>query len=410
MRVRSALKFCVSIGAAMAMVGGLVTTVAVGSAATAGAATSSCHFSRPLKIVGMWDVKGEDPAAGNDFQNGLQLALKKINGSGGVCGQKVQFQRVPMSGVTPAQAAAAFKQVQEANPDIAIGAGGDTQSIGKLIATAGIPVISPDMNLNADYGGSVGSKWLYLISSTQSYRWKNATKFLVRTLGKKKVGIMAYTTQFGTVAAQAVTQQLKSMGLKACAKATIATYTPTTLTQQVLAMKPCNAIVDAAYPNVNALELRQALQNGITVPTMNDGGLTIAETEKLVTGSAIANSYSNADCNTLGTTKPMTNYRTAYEAAYGGTVPNYLSAITYDATLMAAAAAKKAGTFNKTAIDKAIGSIDFTGGICQKNYQSDGRHTLVHTNEILKFKTDGTWTKVASFTIPMQGKLTTSST
>ena len=61
-------------------------------------------------------------------------------------------------------------------------------------------------------------------------------------------------------------------------------------------------------------------------------------------------------------------------------MPNYLSAITYDATLMAAAA-KKAGTFNKTAIDKAIGSIDFTGGICQKNYQSDGRHTLVHTNE-----------------------------
>ena len=79
-RVRSALKFCVSIGAAAAMVGGLVTTVAVGSAATAGASTSSCHFSRPLKIVGMWDVKGEDPAAGNDFQNGLQLALKKING------------------------------------------------------------------------------------------------------------------------------------------------------------------------------------------------------------------------------------------------------------------------------------------------------------------------------------------
>jgi len=410
MRVRSALKFCVSIGAAAAMVGGLITTVAVGSAATAGASTSSCHFSRPLKIVGMWDLKGEDPAAGNDFQNGLQLALKKINGSGGVCGQQVQFQRVPMSGVTPAEAAAAFKQVEQASPDIAIGGGGDTQAIGKLIATGGFPVISPDVNYNADYGGSVGSKWLYLISSTQAYGWKNATKFLVRTLGKKKVGLMGYTTQFGSVAVKAATQQLQAMGLKACAKATIATYTPTTLTQQVLAMKTCNAILDASYPNVNALELRQALQNGITVPTIMDGGLTIAETEKLVTGAAITNAYAKADCNTLAATKPMTNYRTAYEAAYGGTVPNYLSAITYDATLMAAAAAQKAGKLTKTALNKAVGSIDFQGGICQKNYQSDGRHTLIHTNDILKFKSDGTWTKVTSFSIPMQGKLTTSST
>ncbi len=387
------------------MVAGLVTSVTIGSAATAGASTSSsCHFSRPLKIVGMWNVKGETPSAGNDFQYGLQLALKKINAAGGVCGQQVKFQRVPMSGVTPAQAAAAFKQVQQANPDIAIGAGGDTQSIGKLIGTAGIPVISPDVNENADYGGSVGSKWLYLISSTQADAWKNATKFLVRTLGKKKVGLMGYTTSFGSIAVKAATQQLNAMGLKACAKATIATYTPTTLTQQVLAMKTCNAIVDASYPNVNALELRQALQNGITVPTIMNGGITIAETEKLVTGAAIQNSYAYADCNTLGATKPMTNYRNAYEEAYGGTVPSYLSAITYDATLLAAASAERAGTLSKTAIDKAIGSIDFEGGICQKNYQSDGRHNLVHTNEILKFKSNGTWTKVATYSIPMQGK------
>ncbi len=406
--MHSALKFCVSICAAGAMAAGALLSVAIGPATSGAATSSSCHFSRPLKIVGMWDLKGDDPAAGNDYQYGLQLALKKINAAGGVCGQKVTFQRVGMSGVTPAQASAAFKQVEQAKPDIAIGAGGDTQAIGKLIATAGFPVISTDVNYNADYGGSVGSKWLYLMNSTQASTWTNATKFLVRTLGKKKVGVMGYTTQFGSIAIAAVTKQLKAMGLKLCAKATIATYTPSTLTQQVLAMKTCNAVVNASYPNVDALELRQSLQNGITAPTMMGGGITIAETEKLVTGQAIANAYSVSDCNTLATTKPMTNYRNAYEEAYGGTVPNFLSALTYDGTLYAAAAAKKAGKLTATAINKAIESIDFEGGICQKSYQSDGRHVLVHTNEILKFKTDGTWTKVTSFTVPMGAKLTTS--
>ena len=403
--MHSALKFCVSICAAGAMVAGTVATVTIGPATSGAATSSSCHFSRPLKIVGMWDVKGETSAAGNTYQYGTELALKKINAAGGVCGQKVTFQRVPMSGITPSQAAGAFKQVQEANPDIAVGAGGDTQAIGKLIATAGIPVIATDVNENADYGGSVGSKWLWQMNSTQASTWTNATKFLVRTLGKKKVGVMGYTTEFGSIAIAAVTKQLKAMGLKVCAKATIATYTPSTLTQQVLAMKTCNAIVDASYPNVNALELRQALQNGITVPTIMGGGITIAETEKLVTGPAIEHSYSISDCNTLGTTKPMTNYRNAYEEAYSGTVPNFLSALTYDSVLFSAAAAKKAGSLNKTAIAKAIGSINFEGGICQKSYESDGRHILVHTNEVLKFASDGSWTKIATYTDPMLPKI-----
>ena len=86
-------------------------------------------------------------------------------------------------------------------------------------------------------------------------------------------------------------------------------------------------------------------------------------------------------------------------------MPAFLSAITYDSILFATAAAEKAGTLNKTAIAKAIDSMDFTGGVCKKSEQSDGRHVLLHTNDILKFRSDGAWTKVATFSIPMQPKL-----
>jgi ABC-type branched-subunit amino acid transport system substrate-binding protein len=152
------------------------------------------------------------------------------------------------------------------------------------------------------------------------------------------------------------------------------------------------------------LELRQALQNGITVPTMMNGGITIAETAKLVTGAAIANSYASADCNTLSSDAGMTTYRTDYMAAYGST-PNYLSAITYDATLVAAAAVEKAGTVDKTAVNTAIGQLDFTGGICTPHYKADGRHSLTHENNILKFNQDGTWAKVATEAIPALAKI-----
>jgi len=380
----------------------LMLNVSSTTTTTASAASNSCSTSRPLNVLGMWPIQGEEPDASNNFQDGALLAIKALNKAGGVCGHPVHYQHVFMSAFDAPQAVGAYKQVQGINPDVILGLGGETEALGKLVGEGGVPVISSDLNEDAEFGGPVGSKWLWFISSDEQQEWINSTKYLVKQLGLKKVGIMGYTIPFGSVAAAASTKELQQLGLKPCANQTISAPGATDLTLQVLAMKPCDAIVNASYPDDIALELRQALQNGITVPTILQGGITVAETSKLVTGAAISNSYANADCNTLSGTPAMKAYVKAFKKAYGSQ-PDYLSAVTYDAVMLAGAAAEKAGKFTHAAINKAIGTVNYSG-ICQ-SYHADARQTLAHTNFILKFNSNGTWRQVASETIPSLAKL-----
>jgi hypothetical protein len=73
---------------------------------------------------------------------------------------------------------------------------------------------------------------------------------------------------------------------------------------------------------------------------------------------------------------------------------------------LAAAAVIEAESVEPQAVNDAIAEIQYTDGICMDDYHADDAHVLVHTNEILHFKADGTWTGVKTYTnddLPEQG-------
>ena len=50
-----------------------------------------------MKIIGLAEKPPEGPNAVADYSNGWDLAIEEINAKGGICGQKVEFERLPMS-------------------------------------------------------------------------------------------------------------------------------------------------------------------------------------------------------------------------------------------------------------------------------------------------------------------------
>src|ERR1700675_3617293 len=45
----------------------------------------------PIPIFGLVELSGTGATAGNNFDNGVKLAVKEINAAGGVLGRKIQY-------------------------------------------------------------------------------------------------------------------------------------------------------------------------------------------------------------------------------------------------------------------------------------------------------------------------------
>ena len=45
----------------------------------------------PVTIVGLMELSGTGATAGTNFDNGVKLAVKEINATGGILGRKVEY-------------------------------------------------------------------------------------------------------------------------------------------------------------------------------------------------------------------------------------------------------------------------------------------------------------------------------
>ena len=355
----------------------------------------SSGFSSPLKIVGFWEVQGESTVAISDFENAAQMALADINDNGGVGGKDVEYERVANPVLDEQKSVSAYLKALDADPSVVIGGGGSTNAISTQVARGGVPLISPDTNQNVEFGAKQGSDTMWLFSGGQAEGWQDATKFAVQELDAKKIGFMGYTFPFGAVARTAVTAEAKKLGAEVVADEQIE-LGGDDLTPAILQMKGADIIFNASYQNDNALQLRQTYQNALGIPSMFQGGLTIAANQKLVEGPALEGSYAFTDCDPLGTSADMTEFRDAYAKKYGSS-PSYLSAVTWDLMHFTAEAAKVAKSSDAEKINAAIPKTSYDG-ICQKDIHADKAHLMFHSPQILKFNGGGTWTSVKTYT------------
>jgi branched-chain amino acid transport system substrate-binding protein len=91
------------------LLAGSVAMMALAACSSGGAGGSSSHgISGPIKLVGLWEVKGESPAAIDDYQNGAALAIEQITAAGGIAGKPVTLDRVPLSPSDPQKATSQF--------------------------------------------------------------------------------------------------------------------------------------------------------------------------------------------------------------------------------------------------------------------------------------------------------------
>lgn len=387
---------------------GVLTLASVALAAcssnTASSAAGAGSSGSAVKLGLLWQVKGEGAYGQNDYQNGALLAIDEINAAGGVNGRKITWFREPLDPTDNQQTLSTFLSAVGQNPTAMIGLVAPTQiqAISSKITSSSIPVLATTTSDTFDaYGAASGSKYLWFIGAYNPALADFGTNYLIKDLHLTKIGLMGTNESYGTEGMASAKSTLSVAGLTPFASTP---YSPaaTDLTQEVLAQKGADGVIDWGYPNTVGVQLNQFVQNGITIPTMTSDGVDTTVSSGLAKGQALANLYASQPCDLAspGYSRTLSNFVTAFKNKYGY-VPSQNAAWAFDGVNVAVAAIRKANSTNPANVNNALAQVSVPGA-CSSTYKADPAHFMGHSEEISKFSSDGSTTVVKQATIPSQ--------
>ncbi|MDI2127314.1 ABC transporter substrate-binding protein [Yinghuangia seranimata] len=375
-----------------------------GKSAPSSAGSSGGADVPAAKIIGLWQVKGEDPNAIDDYQNGALVAVDEINAKGGVLGKPLQFERVP-SGLNPTSARSAFLAAKDKDPSGMVGFPGGTEAEGlqRDIDAARIPIVNVNNDITLLYGAKNGSEWMFTTNPYDGATAKNMVA-LAQKNGWTKLGVLGNDLGYGRDGTDRTKRAAEGTPVTVGATRLVP-VAQTDLTEAVLALKDSTAVVSWSYPNTLAAQLKQMAQNNITTPVVGGGSTPVVVNYGLAKGKEVENLHAVLACLPSTDQRPSTKaFNDAYKAKYKTDAPP-LAAAAHDAVWLQAEAMKKAGTTTDHAkIKAALEQLSWTEGACQPEYKADPSHVLAHQQIALKYDANGVATVEDTYKIPELAK------
>lgn len=357
-----------------------------GTGSTGTGATTSCKLDRAPKIIGLAEKPPEGPNAIPDFANGWDLALDGLT----ICGQKVDWERLPASPTDNAAAKTNLLAALDKKADALVGIPNSATVIALAadIKAGGTPFILNSGGATAFVGvpNSIGNEWMFIIRPRTAGLAIAQTDYLVKTLGKKKIGLICATQAFGTQSCDAVKPAIEAAGGQVVSRQD-ADVTATNFTTQILALKNAGAdgVALFMFPNNQVVILNQAAENGLNVPIFGGASNALAIATKNVTAAGLKNAWGIDDCVPAVDTRAA-DFAAKYKAKYG-TAPGYASAEAYDGIMILKAAIEKVGKLDKKAIADALRTMEYKGA-CE-DYKTDSGQGMHHSSYIESFDASG---------------------
>lgn len=358
---------------------------------TESAADGECTLDEPIKIVGLAETTGEGAQAVPYYANGWEMGVEAVNEAGGICGQDVEFQRLPISPTDTAAAKNSYLQAVDAGADMILGIPSSTPlvALGADIVASGIPTIAFAAPGNVFKGaeGSVGGDNLFVIRPRNAGVGAAQAEYLVKTLGKKKIGLVCVNVTFGQQGCDAAEPAVEKAGGEVVARETHE-VTDTNLTTKVVALKNAGVegIVAFTFPNTGVVLFNQMADNDLNVPVIAGAVSALSIATKNVQPAALANVYGLDDC-APAVEERASEFNEAYQAKFSS-APTYSAAQAYDSLFIAKQVIEAAGSDDPGAIVDALAELEHEGACT--DYSADEGNGLAQTAVVESFGEDGT--------------------
>ena len=227
----------------------------------------------PVQIFGLVELSGTGTTSGTNFDNGIKLAVKEINASGGILGRKIEYTSLD----TQSQPQVAKALAQKAIDQSAYVVMGPVFS-GSILVSMAETKRAEVPNFTGGEAAAItqqGNPYIFRTSFTQSTAMPKVARYLKDTVKARSVAIIWVNNDFGKGGLDTMRKALDAQGIKV---ALDVSTEPGQLDFSGAVLKARQSNADAVFVYTNEEEsaraLRELRKQGYDKPIVGETTLT----------------------------------------------------------------------------------------------------------------------------------------
>lgn len=306
-----------------------------------------------VKIGAYLPITGDAATFGEGTRTGMELAVARVNGEGGVLGKKIRILYEDTGGKTDQAAQSAQKLINQDKVLVLLGEvmSSNSLAVAPICQKAGVPMISPSStNPRVTQVGDM----IFRVCFTDEFQGEVIARFAAENLSARKAALLVdQSSDYSKGLAESFRETFTTRGGQVVAEEY---YTQgdtdfSSVLNRLKGSTPDVLVVPGYYKEVGMIA-NQARQQGLDVPMLGGDGWDSPELTALG-GAAIEGSYFSTHYNAQSPDPQVVAFVKAFREK-AGEDPDSLSAMGYDAVLVMADAIKRAGSFDRKAIRDAL--------------------------------------------------------
>src|SRR5437870_4284554 len=329
-----------------------------------------------IKIGEVGSMTGTEATFGTSSDRGIQLAVKEVNGAGGIKGRQIQVIALDDEGKPEEAATAATRLIASEHVLALLGEVASTRSLfmAPKAQAAKVPMVSPSST--NEKVTAVGD-YIFRACFIDPFQGYVMAKFATETLKLKKAAILRdVRNDYSVGLAKVFNDNFTKMGGQIVDNESYSSGDVDFKAQltNIKGAAPHARDVPGYYPAVG-LNARQARAAGLTIPLLGGDGW---DSEKLyeIGGPALEGSYFSNHYSVDDPSPRIQEFVGKFKKEYGGQVPDSLAAQAYDAAGMLFDAMKRAKDLSGPSIRDALAQTKGYKGVTGDITMDQNRNPL----------------------------------
>ncbi|MBI4057638.1 MAG: ABC transporter substrate-binding protein [Elusimicrobia bacterium] len=327
---------------------------------------SSAVAADRILIGEVGSLTGAEATFGDSTRKGIDLAITDINAKGGVKGKKLEVKVYDDQGKPEEAATAMTRLIAQDKVTLVLGEVASSRSLAMapIAERNKIPMITPSStNPRVTKDGKKVRDFVFRVCFIDPFQGTVMAKFTRKNLKLSKVAILRDVgNDYSMGLADYFTAKFKELGGTIVADESYKAGDQDFKAQltSLKGKKPEAVFIPGYYTDV-ALIARQARELNMKQPLLGGDGWESAKLYE-IGGSALDNSYFSNHYSTDDPNPKIQNFVKRYKNTYGE-VPDSMSALAYDAAMIAAEAMTKAKDLSGEAIRQILASTKGFKGV-----------------------------------------------
>jgi branched-chain amino acid transport system substrate-binding protein len=321
------------------------------------------------------------------YINGVRMAVEDINAEGGIGGHPIELKEYD-DAIDAQKTVAAVRLAVSDKVDVAIGMPStiENNAGAPILDQAGIVHLNAGVSTPIAADEALGSDMTFRIMTPMPELIYADAQHVINELKPSKIAMMGLGIDYGKNALPLFRKHFEEAGIEVTAE-NLYPFDAKALTNEVLAAKGADAILDWSYPNQMALGIRTAEQQGLgDIPYIGGPSSSIVNSRSLVEAELQDGLVGAQSCDPRSDDREhVQEWAKRYEEKYDEP-PDYASPSVYDAVFLLKKAVEEADSLDHEDIAAALKTVTYDENtMCATVYKSDDRNELSHEAVVMTF-------------------------